>query len=151
MATIEYLVNSPADINYAYGLAFCYVCVTKRMDVVNYFLQYTIDPEYLVRGAILAFKYNHLEISEQIIGYGVNLQSHRNTIYHYAAYNGNSDMIQYFINYGLVLDSNMPLVTACNYGNEELVNFYLGYGLLVDNTILNCVLKNINIPIIKIF
>jgi ankyrin repeat protein len=60
-------------------------------------------------------------------------------------------MIEYFIDRGLILDTNQPLEIACRHDNLKLVKFYLEQGLQVDGAILNHVLVNINLTLIKLF
>lgn len=55
--------------------------------------------------------------------------------------NKSPDTIKSFLEYGIVISSNAPLVSACEEENTELIKFYLQYGLKIDKNILDAVMK----------
>jgi ankyrin repeat protein len=148
---IEFLINHKADINYCMGIAFRTACNIANVEIINYLLQFNLGQDVLTSGLVTACVNKNMDIMDFIIDRGYNIGLNSDLICEFLTPKGTPEMIQYLINHGLVLNSNMPLKCACKQKNIPLVKFYLEYGLKVDKNLLGLALEIFDMSIIKLF
>ncbi|XWV24841.1 mg215 protein [Tupanvirus deep ocean] len=61
------------------------------------------------------------------------------------------DVVQFIINNGHVINTNLPLVQACEKSNAPVIDYLLNYGLQPDENIIEKVLSIFHLPTIEIF
>ena len=119
---------------------FSYVLQKNDTDTLNYLIE--IVPRSLddIFEDILCSSFDIKSLVDFFID-KIDIIKHKDTILRYLSRRHSVDDVKLFINLtGITIDSNQPLMLACSRGNLILIEFYLQYGLQVDSEILKIAL-----------